>query len=232
MTHLRDTIARALRIAGLIDAEEDPEFSQLTAAQDSFNQMVRSLAGNGLGGGLTPVDFSVPTGEDAVTSVTVEPGSLLQCNLLQASSVTLPANPKNGARVGVVDASRSFNNYHVQVSPNGRSVEGVHSSLTISTNDDNRIWMFCEHSGNWELERDLTLDDDLYWSEDVVDAMTHMLAARLATENGAPISQSLSDLTSEGRATIVRRYGRKARFQSNPAVGVVSPTAVQRQPAI
>jgi hypothetical protein len=125
---VHDVICRALRLLGALASGDEPDAEQMADALEAFNTLKRSWFGTLIGARVTQQSVAAsPTqaengGEYAVSALTL--------------TLTAPANPRAGARFGVVDAALAFPTHNCTVSPNGVQIEGSTASLVLSTAGD------------------------------------------------------------------------------------------------
>lgn len=210
-----DIIKAAMRINGTIAAGDEPEASDAQDSLDAFNRMVRSMFGTVIGPRVSPAGAIINlTGISGRTYVV---GS-------QTITITLPYNPRSGARVGVADGNAALATYPVTIARNGRLLEGAASNITLSTNGATRSWFFRGDTGNWERERDLVLTDTPYFPEELNARLPWMLAFMLMSEFGAEIRPDVAQMATEGRQHFNRVYGRNGRSRADAPFGApVSP---------
>lgn len=221
MTTASEVCERALLIIGALDQSETMEGPQAARALAEYNQMIRGLVGNGLGGQLV----SIP----ASSATTVQSGYIYACDTLNAAfTLTLPSSPKEGMVFGVADAQSKFATNNLTLDPVTSLLEGSRADLVLSVNDDNRIWYFRADTANWEKVRDLTINQNVPFPDAAIDPLVYMLAGRLAVAYNVPVNETLAAQTVVARQSFVRRFGRRGRNQNDPAIGVVTASAVQR----
>jgi hypothetical protein len=124
-------------------------------------------------------------------------------------TLTLPANPRDGWRFGVADATGTLSTFNTIVAPNGRQIEGASASLTLSTNDTHRSWFFRGDTGNWVREADFAASDDIYFPDDLIRGLSGMLAVALAEEYGREPPAIAIGTAQRGEALFRERYGRR-----------------------
>lgn len=225
-----DVIEEALIQINALDIAEDAEAIDAEKALGVLNRMRASLRGNGIGGVLQPKSVAA-----AVTAA--QTGYQYLCNTTSAAfTITLPATPKNGARIGVSDAQIKFATNAVTIDPQDNLIEGARTNLVLNTDGGGKIWFFRIDTANWEKERDLLLTDTIDLPDDMSEHLISMLSGRLALNYGAQVppeqAQILIQLANQARASIQRSFGRRGRNQANAAIGTTSAGTVQRTAAI
>jgi hypothetical protein len=215
-------IEDALLEIGALDINEPLSNDAATRALRRLNLMLRSLVGNGLGARLHAKPVSAAT--------TVQSDYLYLCDTTSAAfNLTLPDDPAEGWIFGVADAQEKFATNNLGLIPNGNLIENTRSTLVLSTNGDNRTWFFRGDTGDWVRIQDLALTDEVYFADDVLEGLIWMLAARLAPQHNQTFP---AELAAQGHAIFTRRYGRRGRSQSDPAIAHQTPAAVKRAPAV
>lgn len=209
---VRDVIKRSNRLMGALATGDDPSADEMNDALMSYNSLVRSMFGTIIGPRLSALT--------AGASLTGEPGGLYQVGSA-AITLTLPAQPRNGARIGVVDANLALSTNACTVNRNGRLLEGAASNITLNTNGTSRIWFFRGDTGNWVREADALADDVVYFPDPLAAYLPDMLAVYLAGEFGSDIRQDVVFKAMEGRQAFARTYARRGRNSMDAPVGVV-----------
>jgi hypothetical protein len=180
----------------------------------SLNIMKRAMLGTIIGPRLSPQDCT------GLTAVQAENGGEYQIPAA-AFLVTAPANPRSGARFGVVDAALNFATNNCTVQGNGRLLNGAASSLVLNTNGQNARFWFRGDTGNWIEEADyVTADDAIEFPEALIAYMPNMLAVAIAAEYGVDLRQDIVAGAAEGRQAFARAYARRGRNQIDPPIGV------------
>lgn len=213
---VRDICNRALREIGVLGAGDDPDAPEINDALVTFNTMQLSMFGDSIGPRLTAADVSA--------SRTVENGERLQIRTAGAT-LTLPSNPKAGARFGVVLVGGTGT-----IAPNGRFINGAASSITAAAGS----WFFRDDTGNWEKERSLMLDEEPYFDPVLHEPLVYMLAVRLAPQFGEAqtLTPTIQTLAIQGRELFVARYGRRGRNQPKLTQGSARTQAEFQRAAV
>lgn len=218
----QDLIRDALMEIGALNPSEPLSNDRAERSLRRLNLMIRSLVGNGLGARL----HAKPVSADAE----VRSDWLYQCDTSDAAfTLTLPDDPAEAWMFGVADATNSFGTNPLGLDPNGYQLEGVADLKLLATDGAERIWFFRADTGDWVRVQDLALTDTVYFADDVLEALVWMLAARLGPSHNQPFSP---EMAAQGHATFTRRYGRRGRSQSDPAIAHITPSAVKRTAAV
>lgn len=214
---VRDVIKRSNRLMGALATGDDPSADELADALMSYNSMVRAMFGTVIGPRLSALT--------AGASLTAEPGGLYQVGSATIT-VTLPSQPRNGARIGVVDANLALSSNTCTINRNGRLLEGAAANITLNTDGSSRIWFFRGDTGNWVREADALIDDLVYFPDPLAAYLPDMLAVYLAGEFGSDIRPDVVAKALEGRQAFARSYARRGRNQADaPSAGhsIASP---------
>jgi hypothetical protein len=206
-------ITRSLRMIGVLADGETPSSGEADDALSTFNLTQRGLFGDVIG-----VKLESETGATG----NVRHGAMYQCG---ASAVTLtaPANPKDGWRFGISDAKGTINTNNVTVAPNGRKFKGVAASSTVlNTANLAETYFFRQDTGDWVLEADLTLTDNVYFPDHLIIGLSAMVAVNLAPDYNREVAASIVNLAGQGRLMFLQQYGRRG------AARLGSPAAVAR----
>ncbi len=218
---VRDVISRAARLNGSIATGDTPSADELNDAMLSLNIMKRAMFGTLIGTRLSPQDCS------GLSMAQAENGGEYQIPAA-AFLLTAPANPRSGARFGVVDANLTFAANPCTIARNGRLLNGSASNMVLSTNGQNARFWFRGDTGDWIEEADYqTPDDTIEFPEALIAYMPNMLAVAIAAEYGADLRQDVVAGAAEGRQAFARAYARRGRNQVDPPIGVdlAAPTA-------
>lgn len=204
---VREILQRASRINGALANGDDLQAAEATNALTAYNNMTRGYHGTLIGVPLFPVSFTA--------AATVEPGSANMCALTAAATLTLPANPKGGTRVGWADVKANFATYNLTVNLNSRLYASAATALVESTNNTNKIVWFNPETGNWVLEADATIDATCVYPDSISGYLPEMLAVHAVSEYGGEVRQEVIARALEGREAFARVLGRKGRNQAN-----------------
>lgn len=222
---IRDIITRSLRKAGILADGRTPTASELTDSLAIYNQMKSSWMGDIIGPRLWDITASA--------AVTAEVGGRYQVNTTSASvAVTLPASPRDGARIGVIDAVTKFATNSATMLPNGQLLDGVRTTKTLSVDTDGGAWWFNADGRGWIKEVDALVDDTFEFSAVIIEAAVNKLAARLADEFGVPVSDVMKFNANQGHEVIVNRYCWAGRNAARAPTGTNTPNSLQRAAAL
>ena len=102
--------------------------------------------GGGGGGGLTPTAIKI----SAYTAATYE---LVRCNTTSAAfSVSFPATPADGSRIGILDVNGTFGINNLTLLPLGsKTIEGDASSFSLDVNGTYIEFLYVDSTSNWRL---------------------------------------------------------------------------------
>jgi len=210
-----DIIKAALRINGTLASGSEPSPEDAADSLGAYNRMVRGMFGTVIGPRVSPAS--------AIIDLTGISGRVYIVGS-QTITITLPFNPRSGARVGVADGNAGLATYNTTIARNGRLLEGAASNITLNANGTDRVWFFRGDTANWERERDLDLTDEPYFPEELVARLPSMLAFMLMSEFGAEIRPDVAQMATEGRQHFNRVYGRNGRIRADAPFGApVSP---------
>ncbi|MDO9334937.1 MAG: hypothetical protein Q7T61_00920 [Caulobacter sp.] len=205
-----DIIKASLRINGTLAAGDEPEADEAQDCLDAYNRMVRSMFGTVIGPRVSPASANINL--TALSGRTYIVGA-------QAVIITLPLNPRPGARVGVADGNLGLASHNCTVARNGRLLQGAASNLTLNTNGDARVWFYRPDTADWTREQDLELADEPYFQADLVARLPWMLAFMLMSEFGAEIRPDVAQMATEGRQHFNRVFGRNGRSRADAPFG-------------
>lgn len=183
MTTLRQIITATYReLAVLGVGRRAPNPAETVDALAAFNAMWKSMQGRVIGQRLTR-QWSATAGVAAI-----EGG-------LYAAAVSTPAQPHNGARIGMIGA-------HTVTAADG-TIEGLASVTKAGS------WFYREDLADWLLETDKGLDDSQPFAPELDEALAFMLAARLLGQFGKPLTPLIQEGSARGQAQLRQLYGAK-----------------------
>jgi hypothetical protein len=212
---VRDVITRAMRLNGSVASGDAPTAEEMADCLEAFNTLKRSWFGTIIGARLTE--------QSVITSpIQAENGGEYPIPANLTATLTAPANPRSGARFGVVDATLSFAAFHCAVNPNGASsLEGASAPLVLSTNGDNRRWWYRGDTANWVREADWTDPTNVIEFPDALIAyFPYLLAVVIAPEFNTELRQDVLAGATQGMAAMARAYAPLGRNEiEGPLVG-------------
>lgn len=88
-----------------------------------------------------------------IANYTAVANDLVRCNTTSiAFSVSLPANPTDGDRVGILDVANTFKINNLTIIPLGsKNIEGDTSSILLDINGTYVEFMYVSATSNWRL---------------------------------------------------------------------------------
>lgn len=215
MSTIREIIIDAYRESGIVATGEEPDADQLDEALRRINVLYDSLFGNELGENLVVVNYgrnnitnSFGISEDISSEIdsTFIPTNLrLMLNIGEAGTLYLDPNPRDGARLGVIDSSGNLATYNLTINGNGRKIESA-VSVTLNTNGLNREWFYRADLGNWTRVTDLLVGDTSPLPSEFDDLLSTMLAIRLNPRHGAETSNEMLETLKRARKMFRARY--------------------------
>lgn len=230
MTTLRKTISDAFREAGITAVGETPDADQHAEGLDRLNALIKSLFGNELGDPLTSVNygtagltnaFGISEDESSeIASVFLSANTRLILNISSAQTIFLPPNPRDGARIGLIDNAGNLSTYNVTLDGNGRRINGALTAV-LNTNLANKEYFYRADLGQWISVLDLVADDQLPFPADFDDFFVTLLAMRLNPRYGAETSQEMGSVLTEMRKKFRARYKQITFVPSEDAITVL-----------
>lgn len=220
MTLASEIISRAFREANLITINRSPTTTEQTEALNLLNSLILSTIGMEAGEELT--DIQVGGTYDRSSFFTYVPANArLVVNQSGSRTLLLHPEPYDGQRVAWVDASANFATYNLTIDPNGRQIGGSASSLVLSTNGDNRQYLYRADTGNWVRLTSLAASDTMPFPIEFDDYFIIGLAIRLAPRNSAPIPQESLAVLDRMQGQIQARYRRPRPQQDLGSLGLM-----------
>lgn len=175
----------------ITEGGEEPSAEDSAKAVSSMLRVLSRLPE--YGGGRTLVD------ETVTEAVTAKPDGRYVV-AVTGLTITLPADPQDGARVAVVPIAGS-----VTVKPDNRKVEGGTASLSVT---DGTTWAYRADLADWVKVTDLSSGSESPWPASCDAALGHFCAKEAAAKFSAQITPELGMLISESEAFIRSKYVR------------------------
>ena len=209
----REVIKRSMRMLGAVASGGDPDANEAADYLLALNTMKRAMFGTLIGPRLSVQTATGTTGQAENGGLYMIPAATF--------TLTLPSNPRSGARVGVADVNFSFGTYNCTVARNGRLLEGGAANLTLSTSGTNRQWWYRGDTGSWTREADYaTLDDAIEFPDALIAYLPYMLSVVIAPEIAAQPTPEMAAGAVEGREAFFRTYGVRGANQIDPPIGL------------
>lgn len=221
MTLASEIISRAYREANLVAIAGSPSTNEAAEGLSLLNSLILSTIGDEAGGELSDVNIGGSYDQSSVCSTNVPENVRLVVNQTAARTLTLHPQPYDGQRVAWVDASANFGTYNLTINPNGRKIGGSTSSLVLSTNSDNRQYMYRADTGDWVRLTSLASSDTMPFPTEFDDYFIISLAVRLAPRNSAPIPQESIAALERQQGQIRARYRRPRPPQDWGSLGIM-----------
>lgn len=223
MSTIRKLITKGLREAGIIEVGTDPDAAEFEEGLDMLQGLYLSFFGNELGEPLANVNYgsegltnSYAKDEDrsnVIDSAYIPNNVRLILNIGEAETLYLHPNPRDGARVAIIDNGGNVGTYNVTINGNGRQIENA-ASVTLDTDSVSQQWFYRADLGNWAKIIDLDAADESPLPREFDDLLTTGLALRLNPRYGAQTSQEMSDILNRMRKQFRARYRQTAEQDS------------------
>lgn len=203
-------IQQAYRESNLIALEADPSANQTTEALERLNSLIAALMGFEVGDAL----FDWPVGtENLLASTTwnsqqwerVVAQARIIVNLQSPTTLYLPPDPDDGARIAVVDPRGLLATYNYTLNANGRVIEDA-TSLVLSTANLNREWIYRADLGQWVRFSTLADSDNLPFPSAFDDYFITKLAMRLNPRYGRSMNEQTAVMLSMQENKLRARY--------------------------
>ena len=212
-------ISRAFRLLGIVAAGATPDADDAAAGLVAFNAMKRAWMGALIGPRLSPITVSG-------VSAQAETGGDYQIPGGAAFTLTAPADPRAGARFGVVDVDLAFDSHPLTVARNGRRLNGAAADAVIATSGATMRWWFRGDTGDWVAEADSpSLSSAIEFPDAAIAYFPYLLAVVLAAEFSAELTPEVEAGALEGRAVLARLYGRRGPAAIDRPLGLYPPSA-------
>ena len=201
MATLNDIAVDALRRIHVLEAGETPEASDKGVAMDRLLQLVVELPEYGAGRRLTEATTAINT--------TAHEDERIICSVT-GLTVTLPADPGDGARVSVVPLTGT-----ATVTPTTRKIEGGTTSVSVT---EATTWAYRADLADWVKVTALTSTSDSPWPSSCDSSLAAILAFEIMDEFGAEMSPGLSAAYPKAKNYLSSKYTRPRAVNFNSAV--------------
>lgn len=238
MTTLRQIITDAFRESNVVAVGETPDADQLAEALRRLNAIIKSLYGNEFGEplltvnygslGLTNVYGQAEDESSVVNSIYVPSNVRLIFNLSAATTLYLNPNPRDGARLAVIDNAGNLATKNATVNANGRLIESA-TTVVLNTNSLNREWFYRADLGAWTRVTDLVTDDTLPFPEDFDDFFVTLLTMRLNPRYGAETGQEVVSVLQDMKRKFRARYRQVTEMPSEDGIVLLSSNPYARR---
>lgn len=220
MATASETITAALREGNLLGINATPSTAQQTEGLVRLNSLLLATVGNEAGEELR--DFQVGGYYDQSQSFTeyLPENTRLVCNLEAGRTLKLHPQPYDGQRLAVADASGNFATNNLVLDGNGRRIEGA-ATLTLSTNEQARQWIYRGDLGEWKTVTELILTDDLPFPVEFDDYFTILLSMRLNPRYGQELQQGSAAWLDQMANRLESRYRKPRRVQDWGSLGLL-----------
>lgn len=200
MPTARVTLERSLRRLGLLTATRTADAADLARGLETLQGLLDRLVGFGASWPVTTIraESAIEIGRDAPAVRLLMPAG--------GVAVTLPKEPRDGARIAVVDVAGTFATQAATLLGQSNRIEGAAATLTLNTASLNRSWMFRADLGDWRRVSGLAADDDLPLPSEFDSPFAALLAVELHPEFGGELHPLTIQQGSDCRTMLAARY--------------------------
>lgn len=200
MTTLRQIIVDAFRESGITPVGGTPGADEHSEALRRLQNIIKQLFGNELGEQLRTINY------ENISNYTNLPTNVrIVFDSEGALTLNLHKNPRDGARLAVIDNGADFATNNITLDGNGRKIE-LADTVTLNTNSLNREWFYRDDLGNWVRVTDLTANDESPFPAEFDDLLITLLAFRLNPRYGAETHQEMVEVLKDIRRRFRARY--------------------------
>lgn len=230
MTAISTIIQDAYRELNLIAIGASPTAAQSTEALALLNRVYSHVQGADAGELLHnwPLGNYGRQSIDQIDWTSLQltnppPNVKLVATAEAATTVYLPATPRpfDGARIGIIDPYSRLATYPVTLNGNGNTIEGA-STLVLSTNAMDRIWIYRADTANWARLTDLTTSSESPFPAEYDDYFSILLALRIAPRAGRKIAETTAAAFKSLENKFHARYVQQAPLQLDPSLDWMS----------
>lgn len=224
MTAVSELIQGGYRELNLVGIGKDPTSAQSTEGLTLLNRIFAHV----LGGEAGELLYNWPLGNygrqsldqidwDTEYLTNPVPNSRLIVAGDAAMTVYLPFRPSDGARMGVIDPHALLSTRPVTLDGNGLTIEEA-STLTLSTDNLDRTWLYRADTGNWARLTTLIGTDDAPFPSEFDDYFVILLALRLAARAGMKLADTSQAAFGSLEQKFRARYYQSAPLQIDPSL--------------
>lgn len=221
MTLASAIIKRAYRKTNLIPLVSSPNSNQTTEALEMLNSLILGIVGNEVGDGLTDINYNTASEHNQSDYVADWVPDNVRVLLRSTAATTLYCDPYpyEGQRLAVIDLAGNLATHNLTVDANGRKIESA-NTVTMSTNSDNRQWMYRGDTGNWVKITELVAGDSLPFPVEFDPYFVLMLAIQLNPQYGQALHPHDAEMLRRMRSQLRARYCNR-RGELPPDAGLV-----------
>lgn len=239
MTSISQILTDAYREAGITGIGESLDSDRFGEALRRFNVLFDSLIENELGEpllnvnygqeGLTNTYAKFEDMSETVDDLYIPSNTRLILNIGAAKTLFLPPNPRDGARVQIIDNKGNVGTYNVTINGNGRQIESA-ASVVLNTNNVNRQWFYRGDTANWVKVTDFVNGDNSPFPEEFDDFLVMLLAIRINPRHGAETSAEMVEAFKRSRSAFRRRYRQHTEVDAELALQRLPSSKTYWQP--
>ncbi len=188
---IRDLITTAHRASGASNANRALSSEEARDGLTLYNMTVRGWMGALIGQKVVTKPIAA--------SVTGLVGYHYIFSSATGGTLTLPANVRAGSRIGATGKGAGA----LLVSASPYTIGG---SGSVSISGEAAVWFF-DGEGEWVLEEDKDLDDDVQFLAVVHNAIADILTLLFARDYGLPVTKEMQALFDKAELRIAQQYG-------------------------
>lgn len=214
MTLVSSIITDAYRESNLIPLVATPNSNQIAEALRRLNTILMSTVGNEAGDGLTEYNIEGSYTDEQLTSPWVPDNARLMLNNTSAKTYLLDPYPQEGQRFAIVDVGSNLATYNVVINGNGRRIEDA-ATITLSTDDIYRQWLYRSDTGNWVRIAVVVEADEMPFGVEFDDYFITALALRINPRYGQIMAPESMAAYNRSKSQLRSRYRTKKQVQSD-----------------
>lgn len=225
MTTVLQIISDAYRQSNLIGVGASPTSSQITEALRYFNRIIKSVFGREVGEDFQDVFIdetnisrnSIRVAEDLETFITdyyIPQNTRIILNLTEATTLFLHPNPRDGARLAIVDVGGNLATTSLTLNGNGRKIEDSLAPLVCNVNNTNKEWFYRADLGDWVAYAPLLSTDSFPFPVEFEDYFVTLLSIRLNPSYGVALDGQSDLFLRSLRTQLKSRYRQSSSVSS------------------
>lgn len=224
MTAALQIITDAFRESNIIPENATPNTQQVTDGLRRLQNLINSAAGFDVGSSLREWPVGAGGYTDSMSGWSSAQWAYPQANvrlvtrLDSAQTIYMPFQPRDGARLAVVDSADNLGTYNLTLDGNGRTVENA-ATAVLATNGMSRSWMYRADLGDWVRVANLADEDaEMPFPEEFDDYFTIKLAMRVNPRYGRSLAAESTARLQEMETAIKARYRQRRNIHADTPV--------------
>lgn len=213
MTVALAIITQALRESNIIPIGQTPTVDHQNEAFDRLSNLIASAyaAHNLKDWPVGVADYNNGQQWTGADWIYPREDSRILYNMVEPTTLYLPSNPQEGARIAFVDVGNTAATYAATLNGNGRPIEGL-KNVVLATNGLSRSWVYRADLGSWVRISDMAdINADVPFPAEFDDYFITRLAMRLNPRFGRSLAAESATTLQEMENAFNARYNNRRR---------------------